>query len=268
VIYFGTSGFSYSDWVGTVYPHDLAKSDWLQFYSGEFNSLELNSTYYAIPGLQAIQSMVNKTGDGFQFAVKANQEITHNRQPDDLTFQMFIRILQPLIHSGKFGCVLAEFPYSFHNTAENIEYIEFIREKLKDIPLVIEFRNIHWLKPQTFEWLKNLNIGFCCVDEPELPNLIPPVSEITSDIAYIRFHGRNAAKWWQHEQAYERYDYTYTEGELLEWIPKIVKLNRQAKKTFVFANNHWQGQSVDTIRQLRLMIEKYIESGKGYPNNR
>ncbi len=268
MIYFGTSGFSYSDWIGIVYPHDMPKTEWLRYYAHEFSSLELNSTYYAIPSLQTIESLVARTGNGFQFAVKANQEITHNRMPDDDTFQIFIRMLQPIIDAGKFGCILAEFPYSFHNTLENIEYIEYVRGNFGDLPLVVEFRNIDWLKPKTFEWLKRHNIGFCCVDEPELPNLIPPVTEITSSIAYVRFHGRNVAKWWQHDQAYERYDYTYSAGELSEWVPKIVNLNNQAEKTFVFANNHWQGQSVDTIRQLRLMIEKYIDSRKGSVNYR
>ena len=71
---------------------------------------------------------------------------------------------------------------------------------------------------------------------------------------YARFHGRNRAKWWQHEQAYERYDYSYTSEELSEWLPKIQKLDSVAEKTFVFANNHGHGQAVSTIRQLRIML--------------
>ena len=80
-------------------------------------------------------------------------------------------------------------------------------------------------------------------------------AEVTSKIAYIRFHGRNKEKWWQHEHAYERYDYTYSPDELEEWIPKIRKLDQTAEKTFVFANNHWRGQAVSTIRQLRMMLD-------------
>ena len=72
---------------------------------------------------------------------------------------------------------------------------------------------------------------------------------------YIRFHGRNSAKWWQHEHAYERYDYNYNPSELSDWLPKIQKLTRASEKTFVFANNHWRGQAVSTIRQLRQMLD-------------
>jgi uncharacterized protein YecE (DUF72 family) len=123
------------------------------------------------------------------------------------------------------------------------------------VPVVIEFRNADWLTPDTFDWLRSNNLCFCCVDEPGLPKLIPGIAEVTGDIAYVRFHGRNAAKWWQHEHAYERYDYEYSTEELQEWLPRIQKLESQAANTFVFANNHWQSKSVNTIRQLRLMLD-------------
>ena len=181
--------------------------------------------------------------------------MTHERQHDGKIFMAFVHILQPFIDSGKLGCVLAQFPYSFGFNRQNWEYLEFFREQMRNLPLVVEFRNSQWLKTEVFDWLRNYNIGFCCVDEPQLSKLIPPVAEVTGDIAYVRFHGRNAAKWWQHEHAYERYDYTYSAEELTEWLPKITNLNEKTKMTFVFANNHWQGQAINTIRQLRLMLD-------------
>jgi uncharacterized protein YecE (DUF72 family) len=87
---------------------------------------------------------------------------------------------------------------------------------------------------------------------------MPPVAEVTGDIAYLRFHGRNAARWWQHEEAWQRYDYTYTVSELEEWLPKINMMGRTAKNTFIFANNHWRGQAVDTIRQVRSMLDQLV----------
>ncbi|MCK5654282.1 MAG: DUF72 domain-containing protein, partial [Dehalococcoidia bacterium] len=106
-----------------------------------------------------------------------------------------------------------------------------------------------------FGWLRRYELGYCCVDEPPLPNLIPPIAEATSKIAYVRFHGRNKEKWWQHEHAYQRYDYSYSPEELEEWLPKIRHLDQTAERTFVFANNHWRGQAVSTIRQLRMMLD-------------
>ena len=255
MLYFGTSGFSYGDWVGNFYPRGIPRRDWLSYYAREFNALELNSTYYAIPKLSVLEAMVAKTGEGFLFSVKANQDMTHQRQQDKKVFLAFVNMLRPFIDAGKLGCVLAQFPYSFGFNRQNCDYLALFREWLKDLPVVVEFRNAQWLKPEVLDWLRNNNIGFCCVDEPQLPNLLPPVAEVTSDIGYVRFHGRNEAKWWQHEHAYERYDYTYSVEEMKEWLPRINKLKGLAEKTFIFANNHWRGQAIGTIRQLRVMVD-------------
>lgn len=255
MLYFGTSGFSYKDWVGHYYPDNLPHGEWLRYYAREFNTLELNSSYYAIPSAAVVRSLLARTGSDFLFSIKAHQDITHGREVDKVPFDSFLQMLDPFVKSGKLGCILAQFPYSFKLNKENQAYIEVLRDKFNGLPLVVEFRNIFWIKSEVFDWLRRLNIGFCCVDEPHLPNLIPPVGEATSNMSYVRFHGRNADKWWQHEQAYERYDYTYSEQELSEWVPRIKNLEKQSERTFVFANNHWKGQSVNTIRQLRLMLD-------------
>ena len=233
----------------------MPQREWLSYYAREFNTLELNSTFYALPRITILEAMVAKTGDGFIFSVKANQEMTHQRQKDSRIFVAFVHMLQPFIDAGKLGCVLAQFPYSFSCNRQNRDYLALFREWLKDLPLVVEFRHAQWLKAGVFDWLRNRNIGFCCVDEPQLPNLLPPLAEVTGDNGYVRFHGRNAAKWWQHEHAYERYDYAYSTEELREWLPRIRKLDSLAEKTFIFANNHWRGQAIDTIRQLRLVFD-------------
>ena len=106
-----------------------------------------------------------------------------------------------------------------------------------------------------FDWRSQQNLGFCCVDEPQLPNLLPPMAEATNTISYVRFHGRNSTNWWQHEQACERYDYSYTPQELSEWLPQSLKSNGAAGKTFTFASNHWRGQAVTTIRQLQIILD-------------
>lgn len=255
MIYMGTSGFSYKDWVGEYYPPDLPQREWLSFYSREFNACEINSTYYAIPSAATMRAMMSKTGNGFLFTIKANQEMTHQREDSAAACQAFCHALEPLIEAQKLGCILAQFPYNFDYNSHNREYLSGIRQNLAGLPLVVEFRNARWLKVEVFEWLRQHDMGFCCVDEPQLPNLLPPVAEATSKIGYIRFHGRNREKWWEHEQAYERYDYTYRDEELREWMPKIRKLNSSTEKVFIFANNHWKGQAVKTVRQLRTLLD-------------
>ncbi len=253
MIYIGTSGYSYDDWVGPVYPPGLPKSEWLSFYAHEFGACEINYTYYRLPSARTLAAMSKKTPPGFIFTVKASQELTHGREDPAEAFVAFRAGVQPLVEEGKLGCILAQFPFSFHATPENRDYLRAFRERLA-LPTVIEFRNRAWLSDETFALLRALGLGFCCVDEPRLPGLLPPIAVATGPIAYVRFHGRNAKKWWQHENAYERYDYTYKEEELREWAPKIQQLDHESEKTFVFANNHWQGQAVGTARQLRLLL--------------
>lgn len=254
MLYLGTSGFSYNDWVGNFYPVGLPKREWLSFYAREFNTCEVNATFYTLLKPSDLKAMVAKTEGGFLFSFKANQAMTHQRE-DTTIFKAFCQTLEPVISAGKLGCILAQFPYSFRLNHYNWNYLKLFREQMEGLPVVVEFRNAQWLKKETFDWLRELDLGFCCVDEPPLPNLLPALVEVTSKIGYLRFHGRNSAKWWQHEQAYERYDYSYTPQELSEWLTKIRKLTSLAEKTFIYTNNHWRGQSVTTIRQLRVMLD-------------
>lgn len=255
MLYLGTSGFSYDDWIGEFYPPGMPKREWLAYYSREFDTCEVNSTYYAVPRPSTLKAMSDKTGDNFQFVIKANQNMTHQREDNADVFENFCRVLEPIIADGKLGCVLAQFPNSFKPDRGNWDYLRLFRERMGELPVVVEFRNAAWLGDEVFDWLRHLHLGFCCVDEPRLPNLLPPMAEATSDIGYVRFHGRNSAKWWRHDHAWERYDYTYSPEELAEWLPRIRKIEGMTGKTFVFANNHWHAQAVSTVRQLRAMLD-------------
>jgi uncharacterized protein YecE (DUF72 family) len=255
MIHIGTSGYSYDDWVGPFYPPDLDKKEWLSYYAREFDCTEINYTYYRLPNRWTLANMAKKTPEGFLFTIKASQELTHERGDNAESFAKFVEALQPLREMGKFGCILAQFPFSFHATRENADYLRALPERFAGLPTVVELRNAAWLGPETFDLLRQQRLGFCAVDEPRLPGLIPPVAEVTGPVAYVRFHGRNAAKWWQHEQAYERYDYRYSAAELAEWQPRIQEMAQKAESVFVFSNNHWQGQAVEAARQLKLLLE-------------
>jgi uncharacterized protein YecE (DUF72 family) len=252
VIRLGPSGFSYDDWVGPVYPPELARKEWLNHIAGEFSTLELNVTYYRVPGTRTVEGWAERTPPDFLFSVKAHQSMTHERTSPD--FAAFCEGMEPLRAHGKLACLLAQFPHSFHPTAENRAYLLRLREGLAGWPVVIEFRDRAWLTPDTFAGLEELQFGFCCVDEPALPGLMPPVVRATGPLAYVRFHGRNAKQWWDHEQAWQRYDYTYRPEDLADWIPRLRQLDSQRPLTLVYANNHYRGQSVQALRLLKQML--------------
>jgi len=254
MIYIGTSGFSYDDWKGRFYPERIAKKDMLSYYAATFKAVEINSTYYAIPPITTFATMDAKTPDDFRFAVKAHKDMTHSSDASGESFLAFLRSIRPLRDSGKFGCMLAQFPWSFKPTPENIDRLREFRERVGDLPTVIEFRNSAWVNEDTFALLRDLDLGFCSVDEPRLKGLMPPIAAATSAIGYVRFHGRNAAKWFKHDQAYERYDYLYSEDELNEWVPKVRDIESKTAQTYVFFNNHYQGKSVHNAAMFAKML--------------
>jgi uncharacterized protein YecE (DUF72 family) len=252
MIRLGTSGFSYDDWIGEVYPEDLPKWQWLSYYSRSFNTVELNVTYYRIPEAKIIRGWVDRTPEDFLFTIKAHRSLTHERKKPD--FQHFCESINVLHTAGKLACILAQFPHSFHPNPNNREYLSRLAEGLEGYPVVVEFRGSDWVNEETFDQLRDLDLGFCCVDEPRLRGLMPPMAIVTGPLAYVRFHGRNEEKWWQHDFGWERYDYTYSEEELEEWVPRIRELNEQAPLTLVYANNHYKGQSVDTLNKLQRLL--------------
>lgn len=255
-LYIGTSGFSYDDWVGPVYPPDLPKSDWLSYYAEElgFNACELNFSFYRLPGARTLDQLAQKVPVGFHFTLKATGIFTHDRNASEQDWQAFRRAIYPLQLEDKFGCVLIQFPYSFHNTPENRDYLRTFRQHWPDLPLVVEFRNREWVDDAVFELLRELDMGFCSVDQPRFRNLMPPIAVVTGSVGYVRFHGRNYKKWWTHEEAWERYDYDYSEEELQEWVPKIQQMREEAKAVYLFANNHYQGKAVKTAQLLKKLL--------------
>jgi uncharacterized protein YecE (DUF72 family) len=151
--------------------------------------------------------------------------------------------------------VLAQFPQSFHQTEENRGYLKRLADRFGP-PFVVELRHADWASPPLLDWLGRIGAGFCCVDEPDLKGLMPPVADATAKPGYVRFHGRNAQKWYVHDRAEERYDYRYDDRELGAWVPKILELERKAGDVLVFFNNHFQGKAVDAAKALERLLNR------------
>jgi uncharacterized protein YecE (DUF72 family) len=250
----GASGFGYRDWEGPFYPVGLPEGDRLSYYAQEFDTVEINYSYYRVPTAATLAALSSKTPPGFLFAIKANRGMTHEREDSAAVTARFCEALHPWVEQGCLGCVLAQFPSRFQCTPQNVDALRALRDQLGDLPTVIEFRHVTWVSGRIFGLLRDLGLGICCVDQPRLPTLLPAFAVATSDIAYVRLHGRNAAKWWDHTEAWERYDYRYSREELEPWAAKVQELAANARLTLVYANNHWLGQAIDTARQLKLLL--------------
>jgi uncharacterized protein YecE (DUF72 family) len=252
----GTSGFSYDDWRGYFYPEDIQKGEMLRCYASHFNTVEVNSSYYAIPSPSMFERMCEKTPESFDFVVKAFKDLTHSPDVDLSVFGRFVSALSPLVARRRLGCVLVQYPWSFRKSKENGDRLRQLREEFGEIPLVVEFRNFTWVGEETFDLLREEKLGFCCVDEPRLKGLMPRVAATTAGIGYVRFHGRNADKWWNHNEAWERYDYLYTQKELEEWIPKVQQIASAADRTYLFFNNHYHGKAAQNAQMFAQMLDQ------------
>jgi uncharacterized protein YecE (DUF72 family) len=260
----GTCGFSYKDWVGPVYPPGTRPAEMLEAYARRFPTVEIDATYYAVPGEGTFASMDRRTPAGFRFAAKLPRTATHLPDPgagrvhDDV-----LRLrhnVQPLVAAGKLACVLMQFPNAFHPNDATRDYLGRLRAALDDVALVVEFRHRDWQSSATLELLRELDIGLANVDEPQFKTLLRASGDVTSGIAYVRFHGRNAANWWRGTNE-TRYDYLYEPAELEPWVDRIVDIaaNDDVREIFAYFNNHRQGQAVRNAEMLEDMIASRID---------
>ncbi len=264
----GTSGFSFPDWRGIIYPKGLPQKEELIYYNKElgFNTLKVNATYYTIISEKSALAMEQKTTRGFTFVVKGFRGFTHDPFDSRLEgkkpsidraladIEKFKLAVRPFAEAGKLGAVLLQFPVFFYPSAESKDYIIKCRKAFEDIPLVIEFRNSAWAKDGTFAFLRENKLGFCAVDEPQLPRLMPFNNEVTSDIGYFRLHGRN--KEWFNAPVSVRYDYLYSDEELESFLPEITKLAEKSKVLYILLNNCHAGKAVKNAQRLRDLLKK------------
>ena len=277
---------------GRFYPDSARSAEaHLQYYASQFNIVEVDSTYYALPNERNSYLWAERTPDDFVFDFKAFRIFTQHPTPvnslpknirNELTpelqekaniyyrdlppelvdelWQRFESALLPLDTVGKLGVVLFQFPPWFYPGNEQREYILSCRQKLPQYRLAVEFRHNSWLNSKnmdrTLTFLRDSDLPFVCVDEPQgFKSSAPPVTEITSDIGLVRFHGRNTETWEKKGIGpAERFNYLYTEEELQPWANKIAEISKQTSQMHVLFNNCYQDKAVVNARQMCFML--------------
>ncbi len=245
----GTSGFSFPDWVGNLYPANTKRENmFLEYLKLGFDSVEINSTYYSMPYSKTMSSLSQRSPQNFTFCVKLHKSFTHEYDQDlKYLYLKFLEGIKPLIEDKKLGCVIGQFPYSFKRSEESIEYILNLRQII-DIPLVIEFRNDLW-NLETLEMLTKYEISIAGVDLPKLKGLRMNERPF-GKISYFRFHGRNV-NWFKDEM--KRYDYIYSKDELYQLAKNVLSA---PEPVYVFFNNCHNGQAAKNAIQFSEIIRK------------
>ncbi len=256
-VYLGCGGYTNDDWAasGLLY-EGVKKDDYLATYATSFDAVELNSSFYAIPGIKAFEGMLRKSGGRTRFAIKLNKAFTHDRQPTDSDFDRMLQSPEPLHEAGMLGPYLAQFPYSFHRTPANRQYLLRLTERFAGHELAVEFRHGSWDKPQVREGMSEYGLIWVSPDYPPLAGMPQPQLYATSDVGYLRLHGRNKTTWWEGGSAAERHDYLYSRAEMDEWAQKIVEANSQSlAELYIFFENTTKGHALKNAPMLREALQ-------------
>jgi len=261
MIRIGTAGWKYKDWDGIVYPKPKPRGfNELSYLAQYFTAVEINSSYYGPPKAAAAKRWVDSvSGNGLlQFTAKLFHSFTHERKPAPNDEKEFKEGIAPLIEGGRFGALLLQFPWSFRNSPENQEYLAGLQRRFREYPLVLEVRHGSWTEPETFDFLAELDIGLCNIDQPLFGRSIKPGAEATSAIGYIRLHGRNYKTWFAESATVrERYDYLYPVQELDPWVDRTIEISRKTKDTYVMSNNHNLGKAAVNAIQLTSILKSH-----------
>ena len=277
---------------GRFYPADVSSAEArLRFYAEHFPLVEVDSTYYAPPSERNARLWAERTPEGFVFDVKAyalltghgarfdrlptalrglvtapadgHKNIYLRHLPDEgveLIWRIHRQALEPLREAGKLGAVLFQFPPWFTRTTENIDYVRSLRRRLPDYRLAVEFRGGGWMEEEaaagTLALLEHEELAYVSVDEPQgFRSSTPPVAAATTELGYVRLHGRNRDTWDARSAvASDRFNYLYSDDELREWLPRVRELAQTARAVHVLFNNNYEDYGLRNARQMAALL--------------
>jgi uncharacterized protein YecE (DUF72 family) len=262
LLHLGTSAFTADGWEGSFYPEGLGQKDHLSYYATQFDAVEVDSTFYRIPTASMVKNWYDRTPAGFLFALKAPQEITHERVLLDAgdVLDTFLNATEPL--AEKRAAILLQFPYfnrkAFAAPADFLSRLEPFLEKLPlDPRFALEIRNKNWLGPALYDLLRKYRIALALIDHPWMPRpreWFARGDAVTTDFTYIRWLGDRKGI----EEQTKTWDKTIVDrkSELLEWVEACRAFLKRKISVFAFANNHYAGHGPATVRLFLDLLEK------------
>ena len=270
-IYIGPAGWSYKDWEGIVYPPQLRRQQHpVEYLARYFDLIEINTSFYGHikPEWGKLWSRkAAAVNPRFLFTAKLNRAFTHSPiavveptsaatiHAHDQDEKLAKDGLDSVAGEGRLGALLIQFPVSFKNTNENRDYLDGLLQRFREYPRVVEVRHATWGNEGILRYFAEKGIAFCNIDQPVIGRSLEPTEHATAAIGYVRLHGRRYDQWFAAERPQDRYDYLYTAPELAQWKTRIEHVAEKTEKTFVVANNHFEGKAVVNGLQLRHLIE-------------
>jgi len=274
----GTCSFADEALAKHWYPPGTPPRDRLGYYASHYSTVEVDSTFYRVPDPKTVQGWAERSPDGFTVHIKAFGLLTRHpvkleqvppelreglpvddrgrvdRPPRELragVFRAFLDALEPLRSAGKLGGILFQMPPYVVWKPASLDYLEWAREQVGDDAFLFEPRHRSWyaedVRPQLLRFLEERRMTWVVVDAPKVDaaNVPETVVALTTPIAYVRFHGRNAGTWnVRGGSAAQRFDHLYGEDELREWVPPLRQLANDAEEAYAYFNNNNQTNGV------------------------
>ena len=262
----GTCSWADKGLLEAWYPRGVSTAEKrLRYYAERFDVVEVDSPYYALPDPAVTERWARRTPDAFTFHVKASATMTwHEGEPTDEAFRLFRAALEPLELSGKMQGVLLQYHPRFTKTADAKAELARAPERLAPLVPLIEFRHRSWMeeaeRADTLAFLEANGLAYVSLDSPRTraSNVSPRVAATTHRVAYVRFHGRNAATWNIRgaESAAERFDWLYGADELAEWVEPLARLAGEAEEVYALFNNNRDDFAPRSAQVLRGLLDE------------
>lgn len=244
--FIGTSGWLYKDWAKRFYTEDIKDKDKLKFLSENFNSVEINSSFYSAPKASTFKKWASEVTPGFLFTVKFGRYVTHRKKliMDDITKEYIRYYFKNMRELGNhLGALLVQLPPQLRCNNERLdEFLSYALKYAKRIKLkldiAVEFRHETWFNDETYNILKRHNTAFVMADS----SVWPKEKVFTADFSYVRLHGPK-----------ELFASSYTKEQLQEWS-SFMKSNKKIKKYYCYFNNDQSARAIENAKYLKEII--------------
>jgi uncharacterized protein YecE (DUF72 family) len=243
----------------------------LAYYAERFDTVEVDSPFYRLPTPETAARWAERTPPGFVFHAKASKAMTgHEPGEPPAAFAEFREALGPLEASGKLRGVLLQYPPGFVKSRQALAELAAARARLEPLVPLVEFRHRSWMtaddRADTLAFLERHGLAYVSADSPETPasNVLPRVAARTHEVAYVRFHGRNARTWNARTRTSgERFDWLYAAEELAEWVPRLAALEAEGEVYAMFNNNRHDYAPRSALRLRRLLDDAGVAATGG-----
>lgn len=238
----GTSGWHYKHWIGRYYPAGHKPADMLAFYLRDFDTVELNNTFYRLPDESSFDSWRKATPHDFVFAVKGSRFLTHMIKLKDPQRGLTNFLPRAERLRSKLGPILWQLPPRWNVNVERLE--EFLRTLTRKHRYAFELRNQSWMTDEVFALLRKYNAAFCIY---ELAGYHTPFA-LTADWVYVRLHGPTQFK----------YQGSYTDAQLAAWADRIRDWSRELQAIYVYFDNDDSAYAVQNALTLKRLVAQRV----------